>query len=344
MLGSAISFLLPLFFFGVTVFPTLPTGDSGGLVTAACTLGVPHPAGFPLYRLIGRLFCFLPVGNPALSLNLMSGFFGALTCLSLFLCLRELQLSWVVTWIAPLLLATSGIFWSVSIVAEVYTLQTFLLGLIFWLSLRYRRSGRSLERNLIFLLVGLSAANHWPLLILASPSLLILLIGPLRKERWEGLFKGAAFLLLGLLPYLYLPFSSSYSSPLDWNHTRRFGNLILHLFRLNTSESKPGWEWKDWIRLFDFFGRKVILKDFSWVGFPLAFLGLQACWKRDKVLVLSLIVGWILSFLVILLWVRIPLVGSLIHSVYVTLSQASFFVAFAVALGIDRLAHWSTKP
>ena len=41
-------------------------GDSGELVTAAHVLGVPHPTGYPLYVLLGKLWTLLvPFGSVA---------------------------------------------------------------------------------------------------------------------------------------------------------------------------------------------------------------------------------------------------------------------------------------
>ena len=46
----------------LTLAPTVTAEDSGELITAAYTLGVAHPPGFPLWCLLGKLFQF-PVGS-----------------------------------------------------------------------------------------------------------------------------------------------------------------------------------------------------------------------------------------------------------------------------------------
>ena len=46
-----------------TICPTVYLGDSGELTTAAFSLGIPHASGYPLYALIGKLFCLVPIGN-----------------------------------------------------------------------------------------------------------------------------------------------------------------------------------------------------------------------------------------------------------------------------------------
>src|SRR4030042_1405501 len=44
-----------------TICPTVYPGDSGELTVAAYSLGIPHPSGYPLYALLGKLFCLQTV-------------------------------------------------------------------------------------------------------------------------------------------------------------------------------------------------------------------------------------------------------------------------------------------
>ena len=52
--------------------PGLALEDSGEFATAAATLTLTHPPGYPLYLLVGRLALCLPAGNPAYRLSLLS--------------------------------------------------------------------------------------------------------------------------------------------------------------------------------------------------------------------------------------------------------------------------------
>ena len=60
--------------------PEVTLQDSGELVTAAFTLGVPHPPGYPLWTLLGFLWSHLvvPFGNPAWRIGTFSVVTGAL--------------------------------------------------------------------------------------------------------------------------------------------------------------------------------------------------------------------------------------------------------------------------
>ncbi len=75
---AAACFLLPFAVYLATLAPTLSWRnegrDGGDLVSAICTLGIPHPPGYPTYVLLGRLFALLPIGDAAYRANLMSAF------------------------------------------------------------------------------------------------------------------------------------------------------------------------------------------------------------------------------------------------------------------------------
>src|SRR5258707_15234108 len=59
-----------------TLAPSVPTGDSGELITVAGVLGIAHPPGYPLFSMLGHLFTPLPSGSPPLRVNLLSALFA----------------------------------------------------------------------------------------------------------------------------------------------------------------------------------------------------------------------------------------------------------------------------
>lgn len=68
-----------------TAPPTIYLGDSGEIVTAALTLGIGHPPGYPLYILVGKIFTFIPLGDVAYRINLFASSLSVLSFLFLFL-------------------------------------------------------------------------------------------------------------------------------------------------------------------------------------------------------------------------------------------------------------------
>ena len=76
-MSTILLFLIALTVYLFTLCPTVYVGDSGELITAAYTTGVPHPPGYPLFCILGKLISFLPIGTIAFRMNLMSSLFGA---------------------------------------------------------------------------------------------------------------------------------------------------------------------------------------------------------------------------------------------------------------------------
>ena len=70
--------------------PTIYVGDSGELVTAVHLLGIPHPTGYPLYVLLGKLWTLLvPFGSIAWRMSLFSAACAAAASAALFLLARR---------------------------------------------------------------------------------------------------------------------------------------------------------------------------------------------------------------------------------------------------------------
>jgi hypothetical protein len=85
--------LLVLFIsFGVylwTMAPTVTFGDSGDFISSAYTLGLPHPTGYPTYILLAHLISYLPIGNIAFRINLLSSFFASLAVMMAYFITRK---------------------------------------------------------------------------------------------------------------------------------------------------------------------------------------------------------------------------------------------------------------
>src|SRR5918997_1120184 len=68
-IASAIVFALYL----LTLAPSTAMWDTSEYITAAYTLGLPHPPGNPLFVLIGRVFAVLPIpGSVAVRINVLA--------------------------------------------------------------------------------------------------------------------------------------------------------------------------------------------------------------------------------------------------------------------------------
>ncbi len=227
--GLSLAFGAPLGLFLATMAPGLTWAhagaDGGDLITAAYTLGIPHPPGYPTYTLLAWLFTRLPVGSVAWRVHLLSA--GA-TAGAAALLFETVQMwvggrAWKRT-VAGLgaawSLAFAPLVWSQAIIAEVYGVALLWTGLVLLLASRLARAPvPGTARRWAFLL-GLS----WSLGLGVHLTLVFLI--PLviwavhRSERvaWASLAGGV---LLGLAVWLYLPLragrgSVTWGEPTDW--------------------------------------------------------------------------------------------------------------------------------
>jgi len=84
VVGTACVALIAVLYI-VTLYPSLPGGDSGELIVASCSLGLPHPPGYPLFAMIGWLFTHIPFGSFAWRVNLFSAVCGIIASAFLYL-------------------------------------------------------------------------------------------------------------------------------------------------------------------------------------------------------------------------------------------------------------------
>ena len=318
ILFSVLIFLLSGFFYLLTLSPTINFIDSGELAADCVTLGIAHPPGYPLYVQLGKIFTFLPVGEPIYRLNLMSAFWVSLSVVCLFISLilisqiftlkepkTKLKLSSAI--LATILFSFSPILWSQAIQNEVYSLNIFLCSLIILLSLYWFKQNQSAENlnhwnlSLIYLityLVGLSSGNH-PLSILLTPALIFLLISTANRKiySFKSLSLVLGFLILGVSIYLYLPIRASLNPPLNWGDPSTFLNLKNHL----TAKIYQGWMFTETKLAFrDNFGHflSLFFKQFPLWAYPLMFLGIFKTFQQN----LKLVSFFLLIILVNLLW------------------------------------------
>jgi hypothetical protein len=222
--GRITAFLLPFLLYLFSLAPTIYNLDSAELTTAAATLGLTRSTGYPFYVVVGHLWSKIPIGDVGYRLNLFSAVNGALTIFLVALILQRLGVGAVASFGALGLLATSRFFWGLSLIAEVYTLQTALMAGQILCLVNWQRKPTSGNTFLVGLLIGLGLCHHGSQILLlpaigifllfslrsfSNPKSSITGIKPLSKYSWlagfAGLFLGLSFLLYLPLRYLALP-------------------------------------------------------------------------------------------------------------------------------------------
>jgi len=223
-----------------TTAPNVTLLDSGEFIVAAQHFGVPHPTGYPLWTLLGWIFQFLPLGNAAWEINLMSGVLGAFATGLAALLMRSSSrwmlantqlpselLQSVVAISMALTFAFSFSMWSQAVIAEVYTLHALLVGIFFlclYVWLRNPNSDRAIYWT--FFTLALAFSNHQLCLVLIPLPFLVALL--IRRDILPDMIMGS--LLAALLGYL--GFAALADDPLVLKAALRFGFLIGPIFVL----------------------------------------------------------------------------------------------------------------
>jgi hypothetical protein len=232
--------------------------DGGDFLAAAATQGVAHPAGYPSYTILLRLFLLLPTASPAGAGNLLSSFMGAVAATLCFATIQELlgQLAHdggeppMVVWpaaVGALVFAFNPLVWSQALITEVYSFHLALVATAFWLLLRWRRTGRGLP--LAGLVIGLGMTNHLTTAFLGPAVLTVLVAGrrnltrASRPETLSGqkdqsappvsargqarrqlrsallrIMAAGGAFCVGVAPYAYVPWAARRLPPVNWEN------------------------------------------------------------------------------------------------------------------------------
>jgi hypothetical protein len=188
-----------------TLLPSVGWGDIARFQYVARVWGVPHRFGYPLYTFLSRLFGYLPVGDLAYRINLMSALFAALAAVMVYIIVMRLADDWVGAASAALSFAFSVTLWRQAVVAEVYSLNAFLIGAVVFVLLAWHQTRKI---GLLYLGVGLYAVsfgNHLTVVTLLPAVIYLILVTDYRiflDLKTVAILAG--LVLLGALQYLYV--------------------------------------------------------------------------------------------------------------------------------------------
>lgn len=276
----------------LTVAPDLTGEDSGELVTAAYTLGVAHPPGYPLWCILGKIFTIIiPVGTIAFRLNVMSAFFAAAAIFFLFLVIRKQTKNRIIAGSVSLLFGFSFEFWSQGNIAEVYTLNAFFIALCLFLLQLWdeKRSNRILY--VLAVMCGLGCTNHHTMVPLSVLFAVYIFFKARRRSPLSFNVMGTAvlFFILALSIYLYLPVRSRANPYMNWGRPDTIKKSFQHVMRAQYKiPSYVVYVGPEYQRSWKRFGKQLIVyasafvKQFTWGLFWLPILGLWIHFRRKS--------------------------------------------------------------
>lgn len=288
-----------------TQAPTVQFIDSGELAVVCKSLGIAHPTGYPLYTLLGRLFCLLPFADTIFRVSFMSLLFTCFANIILFFILlaigqnfskrKEGSLS-IAIWsagsqfgsafVATLIFSFTPTLWSQATSNEVYSLNVLLYSLILLLTLIWRNSWKEPAGERILYLIafvyGLSFGNHMSTILLL-PAIFFILMTTYGKAlfKLKRIVLILSLFLLGLSIYLFLPIRSLQDPIMDWGNPESWSTFKRHV---------TGWQYQVWMfaqsaqelgRNFQNF-TKLFFHQFPFYLLPLSFLGIWRLFVHDR--------------------------------------------------------------
>jgi hypothetical protein len=231
-----------LLLYTLTLAPSVMPGDYAEFQLSAAVLGVPHPTGYPLYILLGKLFTLLPLGDVAYRVNFssalyMTGAAGVLYAIAVKLFrLAGFGRVWWAAAVGALVFAVAPTVWSMSLVARSYALNALLVACVIFSLITWRQSGQARWFYASCLLIGLSMVHHGTTYLLLPAYGLYLLLVEIERHRAEADRRpmarralGVLSLLAGLSPMLFLVYRFVFGSPYYWGNPtswKDFFNLL----------------------------------------------------------------------------------------------------------------------
>ncbi len=267
-------FFLSFFIYLKTLTPTVGYHDSGDMTIAAYLLGIPHPPGYPLYCLLGKLFTCIPIGNIAYRLNLMSGLCGALTVMMVYFISLKIggstehlarstehgaknsmlhaPCSMLFAVVAAFMLCFAITFWEQAVIAEKYTLNALFATVLIFIFIKWQeamaevKNPKSKIQNpkfylyLFAFLLGLSFTHHLQTIFLVPAGIYFVLItmGCNYKKILTPSFiiKPLILFAIPLFLYLYLPIRAKAQPLANWGDPSTFERFKEHI----TAEAYSG--------------------------------------------------------------------------------------------------------
>ena len=209
---AAIAAGLVLVLYVLTLSPETAMWDTSEYITAAYTLGIPHPPGNPMFVLFGRDFTLLPIApSIAMRVNLLAALSSAVSAGMWFLITERVLVGWFPErWqriaggaIAVLIGATAFTVWSQSVVNEkVYTVSLAGLAIVSWLTVRWcdEPDGPKADKTMVLIayIIGVGYAVHMAgMLAMPAVGLAILIRRPKTILRWKLIAACVAALIFG---------------------------------------------------------------------------------------------------------------------------------------------------
>jgi hypothetical protein len=231
MLIDVLVFLVALVVYLATVQKDILPADSGEFQLLVTQLGILHQPGRPLYTLVGKLFTLLPIGSPALRLNLMSALLAAGTLTLVGATVRRLVgQAYGRMWggvVAALALGTATTFWAQATTTNIRMPTAFLTALCLYLLAAFRESRQDRHLILFALALSLGVGHDFSLVFMGVCFVVFLLmIEPTLVKQPRRWWRPLLAFALAQLVWLYLPMRAAIAPTPETVGLTRLGGFL----------------------------------------------------------------------------------------------------------------------
>lgn len=350
-----LTFFISLFTYTATLPKTIFFGDSPEFMASAATLGIPHPPGYPLYAIIGKLFTFLPWQNLEFRIGLFSALCGSLSLVVFYFLFLKIVKNRSIAFVTSLILGFSTLFWSQAIMAKIYVPYLLILLAIFLLIAKFWEKYQSKYLVWAAFLFGLGFGMHQTIILflpLLGFAVCVYLYSIENRfsyrYRLSPLLLSLLLFVLGLSVYAYLPIRAQFDGNF-YDFSRIFRNETLdtwsgfynYVMRTEYQDFGGAFIWQDKIKFLTSFFEEL-WKQFYWllVLVPVGLIGL--IFSNKKFFVLTFSAFWI-NVLGIILLRSSPsnYENEVLYSYYYLPAFAC--AAIWIGLGLYYLFRWFEK-
>lgn len=348
--------IIPAVVYFKTLQPSLYFIDAGVTVTAAYTLGIPTPPGYPSYTFLSHWFTKFPGVTPLFGMQIFSIMMSLATLTLIYFLILKIYRSdfrflqepsenirsitareRTAALVASLVLAFSYQFWSQTLNAQSYIYTDFFLILTIYLLLSIKNDSAVITKigfiGAVFLAIASGASTV--MVFMLAPLLLFVLIKywnqiGVAKVGVLGLF--ALFLVSGI--YSYLPIRASTHPYLNWGNPQNLELFFAHVRGMGLSFNDPisgkvtgftgdpesfvkvVWKYLD-----------LLWRQFTPVGLALVVAGLFYVFNKSKSLLLGML--------------SIPVTNMVFGGLWLSGNQESWFIlsyiVFTVFMGFGLI-------
>jgi tetratricopeptide (TPR) repeat protein len=291
------------FLYAATAMPGLGWKDAPEFAVSSSTLGIAHPAGFPTFSLLTKVFTFLPFGGIPFRITLGVAFFQSAALFLMFRLIPVLtgyrrgelgappdQVLHMAAGGATLMLGLVPVMWTNATGIEVYGLNLLFLILILTCALKWIDTGRDVWLYAGGLIYGISAGNH-ATVVFFLPGLLLLVLVHARQNRLRRLLYLSFYFLVGFSVYLYLPIRAQAGPGFDFGYPINWERFFWHITdqKDSTTHFSAARGGAQFFHYFNIFLRQTVPTVFWLLGLPLAIVGAVRVWRMGWALTLAMI-------------------------------------------------------